>query len=275
VSPWLASTLRLCVAPNGVSALHLQAAGWAMWRATASVEASTTVEIALDAIGTAPELAEAAKVVSQSLAQSGAKASRIEFVMDDRLVRYFVVKRAAGLRNTKELTQFIHSRFEDQFGDPADEWDFACDASVRAERWLACAVRKTHAQLCHHIAQAMQVKTSAILGAGAVSVSLAARRHRSVGLLHIAGETAILFVKQHGEWVAARRLTSATQPEGGLAQADFVAAARREMMLHDLPADLPLLVVSPRKLWNKPVAWYSQFRAVLPPQALRLEPVTA
>lgn len=90
------------------------------------------VELAVDA-ARPDELAAALAPLRSPL-----RAQRVDVVLDDALVKLFVVRPARGLAGMRELRAVVAARFEDLFGFDAAGWRIEADWRAR-HPFLACA----------------------------------------------------------------------------------------------------------------------------------------
>jgi hypothetical protein len=66
--------------------------------------------------------------------------ARLEILVADTLVRYWIIDCPPGLASAAELDLYAADRFATIFGDDPSAWVLRVDPVPRAERWLACAI---------------------------------------------------------------------------------------------------------------------------------------
>lgn len=135
--------------------------------------------------------------LGQELTKERWRASQAQMVLADGLLRYFIVDRPAGARNPKEVELATALRFEDLFGEPANDWDLRVDLQPFTSNYLACASRK-HLLLDLH----QQCQQAGIVVHGVTPFAIAEwNRYRK-----LASKQAAWFVACGGEslWIARR-----------------------------------------------------------------------
>ncbi|MFN0160529.1 MAG: hypothetical protein ACKVQQ_04815 [Burkholderiales bacterium] len=102
--------------------------------------------------------------LSDRLAQVPFSRLAADIVLDDSLVRHFVVTRPRGVRDQADLDALIAARFEERFGLPGQDWQCAADCGVFDTTFLACAAPRwlieTLRQACAVAASPIERMTS-------------------------------------------------------------------------------------------------------------------
>ena len=144
-------TLHIGLAPGGVSAVKLAGHG------RREVLAATTSSGLLDQETLDPRELFACLQVPEL------RAPQAVFVLADEWVRYFVVEMPGGLRNEAELQDVTISRFEEQYGLPADQWSISCDLQLEGVFRFACAVPRKLIEGIHNYCTEAKIRPKRIV----------------------------------------------------------------------------------------------------------------
>lgn len=151
MSLWHPETLRIGLEPRRISVVKLRGR-WKREIVTAATAPATVNPQAprLDALFARLESPEF-------------RTRKVEFVLADSLVRYYVVERPRGVRNGRELGDAINARFEEQFGLPAADWAMSADLEPGSTSYLVCAAPRALVEAIKSGCAAAQLRFSGML----------------------------------------------------------------------------------------------------------------
>lgn len=136
MSPWRSRRLCVGVDADGVRAIALE-------RTRVLEESHVPGPL---------ESAQAARIgaqLSERLAQAPFLRLSADIVLDDSLVRHFVVTRPRGVRDQADLDAVVVARFEERFGLPGADWRCTADCSVFGTTLFACAAPRWLIEMLH------------------------------------------------------------------------------------------------------------------------------
>lgn len=255
-------------------------------RVFASVELDRVALVRLAKDGTAREEAlipvqldaarpaEALRAVDAALAAPAWRDTARNVVLTDRLLRYVVSPRPAGIRSRAELKAACEARFEASFERPGTEWEIVVDMQPFARHDLACGMARP-------VADALRASFAASGSLASMRPYLVceldrlARRVPAMCWFVAAARDCMTIAGiAGGECRLVRVLSVAHVSVSAIRQ----ALDRESLLADDVPADAPILVAgvvqgdigaagmrrADASSWGtQPAAWANDFRLAL------------
>jgi hypothetical protein len=140
--------------------------------------------------------------LEQELRTARWQARRIQIVLADSLVRYFIAPFPHGARNAAEVRKAAVLRFEEIYGDEAGEWTISIDPAPFASNNLGCAVRSRWLAETQRICREHKLMVSSITPFAVSEFNRSERRIGSrSGWFAVWGKNTLwLAFKEHTGW---------------------------------------------------------------------------
>lgn len=107
------------------------------------------------------------------------RGTRVEVILADSLVRYFIAPVPAGARNGRELGEAAVLRFEEILGDEARAWTVTVDPTPLASHQLGCAVRTSWLNDLRRICREVGLPLACVMPFGVAEYN---RNERRIGV---------------------------------------------------------------------------------------------